>query len=527
MTLSIGDGANDVAMIQEANVGCGLLGYEGSQAAMSADYAFGQFRFLTKLLIVHGRWSYQRIADMHSNFFYKNVIWTLAMFWFMIFNSFDATYLYEYTFILLYNLVFTSLPVIVLGAFDQDINAKAALAFPQLYIRGIRGLEYTRLKFWLYMLDGLYQSAVVFFIPYLVWTVGVPTSYNGRSIESLADFGTTVSVAAIFAANTYVGISTHYWTVITWVIVVGSSLVMLLWIVIYSFFESPDFVLEVVDLMGQPVFWFTVLVSVFIALAPRLIVIYTSITYWPLDKDIVREMWVQGDLKDRLGIAHRRDVKAAAKRDLEQAPMFHHPHARSESEISAFQQDIDHSPPRSPASVPSSTSSPAAQADTLNPSHDPQLDELLSPSRRAEQASSPYSFRGSYYSASAIPAPSPVPSPSHDRSRSPQMAAVSQNPVTSHAQPASSSSSRQTQASRRSSVPEAYEMHVRAPSDDLATPQAVHSKGMRNITEESYATAYDSLSEADEEEQPTPAGHQQDPSWRSSAFSSYSGPHVM
>jgi len=71
MTLSIGDGANDVAMIQEANIGCGLLGLEGSQAAMSADYAFGQFRYLTKLLLVHGRWSYIRIADMHSNFFYK------------------------------------------------------------------------------------------------------------------------------------------------------------------------------------------------------------------------------------------------------------------------------------------------------------------------------------------------------------------------------------------------------------------------------------------------------------------------
>ena len=71
MTLAIGDGANDVAMIQEANIGCGLLGLEGSQAAMSADYAFGQFRFLTKLLLVHGRWSYIRIANMHSNFFYK------------------------------------------------------------------------------------------------------------------------------------------------------------------------------------------------------------------------------------------------------------------------------------------------------------------------------------------------------------------------------------------------------------------------------------------------------------------------
>lgn len=71
MTLAIGDGANDVAMIQEANIGCGLFGLEGAQAAMSADYAFGQFRFLTKLLLVHGRWSYIRVADMHKNFFYK------------------------------------------------------------------------------------------------------------------------------------------------------------------------------------------------------------------------------------------------------------------------------------------------------------------------------------------------------------------------------------------------------------------------------------------------------------------------
>lgn len=66
MTLAIGDGANDVSMIQEANIGIGLFGLEGSQAAMSADYAFGQFRFLTRLLLVHGRWSYVRIADMHA-----------------------------------------------------------------------------------------------------------------------------------------------------------------------------------------------------------------------------------------------------------------------------------------------------------------------------------------------------------------------------------------------------------------------------------------------------------------------------
>ena len=95
-------------------------------------------------------------------------------------------------------------------AFDQDVNARASLAFPQMYIRGIRGLDYTRLKFFLYMLDGLYQSAVVFFIPYCVWAVGdISVSSTGRGLESIEDFGTTVSVAAIFAANIYVGINTN------------------------------------------------------------------------------------------------------------------------------------------------------------------------------------------------------------------------------------------------------------------------------------------------------------------------------
>jgi phospholipid-translocating ATPase len=71
MTLSIGDGANDVAMIQEAHVGVGIAGEEGRQAVMSSDYAIGQFRFLTRLVLVHGRWSYRRLSETIANFFYK------------------------------------------------------------------------------------------------------------------------------------------------------------------------------------------------------------------------------------------------------------------------------------------------------------------------------------------------------------------------------------------------------------------------------------------------------------------------
>lgn len=85
MTLAIGDGANDVSMIQEANVGVGISGVEGRQAVMASDYAIGQFRFLRKLLLVHGRWSYLRTSEMIMGFFFKNAVWTFLLFWYQIF----------------------------------------------------------------------------------------------------------------------------------------------------------------------------------------------------------------------------------------------------------------------------------------------------------------------------------------------------------------------------------------------------------------------------------------------------------
>ena len=100
MTLSIGDGANDVAMIQEAHVGVGIAGEEGRQAVMSSDYAIGQFRFLSRLVLVHGRWSYRRIAEMIANFFYKNIVWTFTLFWYQIYDDWEGTYLYDYTYII-------------------------------------------------------------------------------------------------------------------------------------------------------------------------------------------------------------------------------------------------------------------------------------------------------------------------------------------------------------------------------------------------------------------------------------------
>jgi phospholipid-translocating ATPase len=89
MCLAIGDGANDVSMIQEADIGIGINGKEGLQAVMASDYAIAQFRFLSRLLLVHGRWAYLRLSELVLNSFYKNLVWLLIQFW----HQFHSGYL--------------------------------------------------------------------------------------------------------------------------------------------------------------------------------------------------------------------------------------------------------------------------------------------------------------------------------------------------------------------------------------------------------------------------------------------------
>ncbi|GJC82899.1 phospholipid-transporting ATPase DNF1 [Colletotrichum liriopes] len=295
MTLSIGDGANDVAMIQEADVGVGIAGEEGRQAVMSSDYAIAQFRFLSRLVLVHGRWSYRRLAETVANFFYKNVVWVFGIFWYQIYCDFDITYIYEYTYILLFNVLFTSVPVAVMGVLDQDVSDKVSLAVPQLYRRGIERAEWTQTKFWLYMLDGVYQSVMVFYIPYLAVAGTSFVTKNGLNIEDRTRLGAYIAHPAVFVINAYILINTYRWDWIMILIVVLSDLMIFIVTGIYTATEGSMFFYKAApQVYAQASFWAVFFIVPVISLFPRFAIKAIQKVYFPYDVDIIREQERQG-----------------------------------------------------------------------------------------------------------------------------------------------------------------------------------------------------------------------------------------
>lgn len=170
ITLAIGDGANDVSMISMADVGVGLYGEEGSQAAMSSDYAMGEFQFLRKMLLYHGRINYIRIAEMITYFFYKNFLFTVTQFLFAFHCGFSGQTLYDDAFVSLFNMIFTALPLLFKALMEQDItsedeeNDKFLRKFVnKTYYQGRESIIFNLANFFFDILMAIIGAIVIYF----------------------------------------------------------------------------------------------------------------------------------------------------------------------------------------------------------------------------------------------------------------------------------------------------------------------------------------------------------------------------
>ncbi|ORX81203.1 phospholipid-translocating P-type ATPase [Anaeromyces robustus] len=289
LCLSIGDGANDISMIQEANIGVGIAGQEGMQAAMSSDYAISQFRFLSKLVIVHGRWSYYRISNMVMNFFYKNIVWVFTLFWYQFSCGFSAQILFDYSLIMFFNFIFSSLPVMVMGIFDKDLKKETLLNKPPLYeTMGIAQKRFTWKRFLSYVADALYQSYICFYIPYFTF---VNTSFSDGLTTDLYYYGCIISCYVITLANLCVAVNMKSINWLSGVVLIVEVFSFSLYFVIYAHLPFIKFYKEYIKLMVTDLRFYTLyIIIIVVALFPRMVIKFVNAAFIPDDSDIYREI---------------------------------------------------------------------------------------------------------------------------------------------------------------------------------------------------------------------------------------------
>lgn len=228
ITLAIGDGANDVNMIQSAHVGIGISGQEGVQAVNASDYAIAQFRFLERLLLVHGRYNYQRITKVILYSFYKNVALVIALFLFNFYNGQSGTSVFE-SFVMAGWNFFLALPIIAIGVFDEDVAPEQATSYPVLYVPGQtnQGLNVKRFASWI--INAIIQAVLCFFIA-LYGTKNVGGLSAGLYLQ-----GTVVYSVLLMSANVKVVLETQSWTKFNGGFLAFSLLLFLFFLLLFPF----------------------------------------------------------------------------------------------------------------------------------------------------------------------------------------------------------------------------------------------------------------------------------------------------
>uniref|UniRef100_A0A8C7K5H4 ATPase phospholipid transporting 11A n=1 Tax=Oncorhynchus kisutch TaxID=8019 RepID=A0A8C7K5H4_ONCKI len=284
ITLAIGDGANDVSMILEAHVGIGIMGKEGRQAARNSDYAIPKFKHLKKMLLVHGHIYYIRIAELVQYFFYKNVCFIFPQFLYQFFCGFSQQPLYDTAYLTLYNISFTSLPILLYSLIEKHISIETLKSDPTLY-RDVAKNSLLRWPVFLYWTClGLFDACIFFFGAYFLFD-NTTFSSNGQMFGNWT-FGTLVFTVLVFTVTLKLALDTHHWTWINHFVIWGSLLFYvifsLLWGgIIWPFLNYQRMYYVFMQMLSSGPAWLGIILLIMVSLLPDVVKKVLCRTLWP------------------------------------------------------------------------------------------------------------------------------------------------------------------------------------------------------------------------------------------------------
>eukprot|EP00756_Hemistasia_phaeocysticola_P012284 Hpha_TRINITY_DN15186_c2_g2::TRINITY_DN15186_c2_g2_i1::g.128655::m.128655/K14802/DRS2, ATP8A; phospholipid-transporting ATPase len=295
--LAIGDGANDVPMINESFVGIGIMGLEGSQAVLASDYAIPRFKHLKRLMFVHGRYALYRNSVTVLFSFYKNFVLALMQFYFSFFCGSSGQTLFESVLLALQNFAFTSIPPLFVGMFEKDVDEDTLETFPSLYPPLAEGLYFDRKAFAMWFGEAFLHSLIVFWLTYSTMLNDDIDGYDGKSADILLVGALTLS-CQIATVLTKLALHIRYWTDIQLFGIVVSFVLYITLILIYSTFSPSLLVFFIEDtmfynagfyLLGDSKFWlWSIFFVVGLIFTIDLSFMYMQRTYFPTLRDVAQ-----------------------------------------------------------------------------------------------------------------------------------------------------------------------------------------------------------------------------------------------
>lgn len=311
VTLAIGDGANDIAMIQSADVGVGITGKEGLQAARTSDYSIAQFRFLLKLLLVHGRYNYIRTSKFVLCTFYKEFMFYLSQLIYQRYTLFTGSSLYESWSLSMFNTLFTSLPVLCIGMFDKDLKPATLIAIPELYKKGRSNESLNFLIFISWVLLAASQSTILCFTLFNIY--GFPATIDNTTYA----LGVVMFTVFIIIINTKCNFiemhSLSKLSFISWSIsVFGWIIWCMLLVGLYKSKLSKIFYVKngLFEHFGKdPTFWGSILVLTLIGLWIDFIFHFIRLCFKLTDTDIFQRLETDPEIRKKLELNSFSELK--------------------------------------------------------------------------------------------------------------------------------------------------------------------------------------------------------------------------
>ncbi|CAA2967155.1 phospholipid-transporting ATPase 9 [Olea europaea subsp. europaea] len=270
------------------------------EAVMSSDIAIAQFRFLERLLLVHGHWCYRRISSMICYFFYKNVTFGFTVFLYEAYASFSGQPAYNDWFLSLYNVFFTSLPVIAMGVFDQDVSARLCLKFPLLYQEGVLNVLFSWRRIIAWMVNGLCSSIIIFFFCKRALD---PQAFNkDGKIAEFQIFGAIMYTCVVWVVNCQMALAISYFTLIQHIFIWGGIALWYLFLLAYGAMppsiSTTAYKVFVESLAPTPSFYIVTLFVVISALIPYFVFNTIQMRFFPMYHGMIQWIRYEGRSDD-------------------------------------------------------------------------------------------------------------------------------------------------------------------------------------------------------------------------------------